>query len=163
VLDASRLWCHVESTKGLRRPTPIEDFYRLACVDTGWDLPAVLITAALVAAAVLCFVGVGTLFCRRQRLKKQEKAQGNGVPLKRVHSSKRTPGDGASHLADGGGGGADGEDEESRPLKMIVPDGRTYRETELHVIVERAEPLPDDRMAKPLGEALSSPRKASGS
>ncbi|XP_063236453.1 uncharacterized protein LOC134538841 isoform X2 [Bacillus rossius redtenbacheri] len=28
-----------------------------------------------------------------------------------------------------------------RRLKMVVPDGRTYRETELHVIVERAEPL----------------------
>lgn len=26
-------------------------------------------------------------------------------------------------------------------LRMVVPDGRTYRETELHVIVERAEPL----------------------
>nr|CAD7433456.1 unnamed protein product [Timema monikensis] len=28
-------------------------------------------------------------------------------------------------------------------IKMVVPDGRTYKETELHVIVERAEPIKD--------------------
>ena len=43
------------------------------------------------------------------------------------------------------------------PFTLVVPDGRVYRETELHVIVERAEPLRDsmrDSMRDPMREPL---------
>lgn len=37
-----------------------------------------------------------------------------------------------------------GEKDKKKKLSMIVPDGRTYRETELHVIVERTDLLTTD-------------------
>ncbi|KAK3927184.1 Reticulon-4 receptor, partial [Frankliniella fusca] len=38
------------------------------------------------------------------------------------------------------------------PFTLVVPDGRVYRETELHVIVERAEPLRELRHSELRGE-----------
>lgn len=35
-------------------------------------------------------------------------------------------------------------DKDGKPLTLIMPDGRTYRETELHVVVERADLLTTD-------------------
>lgn len=40
------------------------------------------------------------------------------------------------------------------PYTLVVPDGRVYRETELHVIVERAEPLRDLRDLRETRESV---------
>lgn len=42
---------------------------------------------------------------------------------------------------DGGAGGGNSSGPVDSRITMVVPDGRLYRETEFHVIVEKAEPL----------------------
>ena len=134
-------------------PEPIEEGPdTFLCAEDGTDNTAIsfddyearncalrssIMFVALLVVALLVFIGLVTILvvwcCRRRRNGNQKRWISVPTNAPDVVTSKKNG-------VIGRDGNASTGPVDSR-ITMVVPDGRLYRETEFHVIVEKAEPL----------------------
>lgn len=120
-------WCRKdESIKYGEKYIHFQDFSQQCVLSTGAHVfLIVIITCSLALVAVILIV---IFFCYRWRSRHQRRWI--NVPTTPNNQTKKAKTNNVS--------GVKGQDSK---IAMVVPDGRTYRETELHVIVERTEPI----------------------
>ncbi|XP_049784616.1 uncharacterized protein LOC126187523 [Schistocerca cancellata] len=122
------LWCIKQEPQ--KRAILFRDFQMLQCsaIPSGLNLFLLIIIPICV---LLLVIGICIILMRRKQIKNRK----HWVSVPTSNNSK------------GGDENKTSKDKSETPenrLKLVVPDGRTYRETELHVIVERAEPITDN-------------------
>ncbi|KAL7297676.1 hypothetical protein TKK_0009342 [Trichogramma kaykai] len=147
--DPETFLCVEDSESGQR--ASFVDYELRKCALSGSML--LLISAVSGLLLLLLIVGCATVYCckRRGGREAQQKQRWISVPT----TAPDVVGKDASQ-AGGGGGASNGHHRHPKEaqsgqqsgggpvdsrITMVVPDGRLYRETEFHVIVEKAEPL----------------------
>ncbi|KAL1131017.1 hypothetical protein AAG570_012255 [Ranatra chinensis] len=113
---AKLMWCFKGKTD-----TVAGDYYAKKCTSTSATVYIVIgaVAVALVLAVALCVLAY--FLCRRRAKRYMN------VPTDTNCNRHSACSGGSNHI-------------------MVVPEGKTYRETELHVIVERAEPITEFKL-----------------
>lgn len=120
--EVEPFWCRVEDTEASLEHVPGREFYRTRCTLLNKSIFFfVVIIVATSISLVLIITFIVCFFRRRKRW--------SLVPTSAQDGQKEV------QLK------AKGDTKVAGSKAIIVPDGRTYRETEFHVIVEKAEPL----------------------
>ncbi|PSN38142.1 hypothetical protein C0J52_08235 [Blattella germanica] len=130
---ANPFWCWQNGDQKSKSYVRFYDFSHQCVVTSGlYIFLIIIVTSALVLLGVILLV---ILWCRRRRAHNQKRWI--NVPTSpNSHNNKSQK----LNYKSPGMDKVNKNDQDSR-ITMVVPDGRTYRETELHVIVERTEPL----------------------
>ncbi|XP_003425026.1 uncharacterized protein LOC100679292 [Nasonia vitripennis] len=131
--DPATFLCLLE--RDSRTSASFADFEMRHCALSSSMLLLILALSGLVTAAVVA-VCLAVYCCRRRRRDSQKRWISVPTSAPDLVNSKTTK-NGLINRDNGSSGGAPVD---SR-ITMVVPDGRLYRETEFHVIVEKAEPL----------------------
>lgn len=131
--DPATFLCLVDQDS--RATSSLVDFESRHCALSSSMLLLILALSGLLTAIVviICLV---VYCCRKRRRDSQKRWISVPTSAPDVVNSKTTK-NGMINRDNGSSGGAPVD---SR-ITMVVPDGRLYRETEFHVIVEKAEPL----------------------
>lgn len=174
------LFCRVDRLARVRGATPgayatVADYKTNSCGFFSFNLDVLIIVALALGVAFLAVLVLAVICCRRRRRRRRrwaaKGASSNGTNGSRTPTVIRDmdiSDDKEVQEALRRKGSRPGmqfkrviqPEEEHRMLKgpgpgpftLVVPDGRVYRETELHVIVERAEPLRELREREPIQE-----------
>lgn len=126
------IWCHMDDTKeGDTEYISARDFYKDHCkeISSGIYFFVIIITGTgiIMACLVMCIV------CMLRKRRKWKP-----VPCTARENQRKTKVDKKGRRKE------DVNGKQGSTKAMIVPDGRTYTETEFHIIVEKAEPLKDE-------------------
>lgn len=121
-------WCRKdEAIKYGENYINFQDFNQQCVLSTGAHVFLIVIIACSLALVAVILIVI--VLCYRWRSRHQRRWI--NVPTTPHNDSKKAKTNNTVS-------GVKGQDPR---LSMVVPDGRTYRETELHVIVERTEPI----------------------
>lgn len=132
-MDASdRMWCHEDTEdKNGRRYIKFKDYSQQCILISGLHMFIIII----VTCSLLLLVLVILVIFLWNRYRSRHQRQWISVPGTPNNDKKKKRINKASNIEKISANGQDSG------LTVVVPDGRTYRETELHVIIERTEPI----------------------
>ena len=128
---ANPFWCRREESKASY--IRFYDFNGECVMSSGVYMFLIIIVSCSLAVVVVVLLII--FWCRRRR--KNNKSRWINVPTSHTNYSAKS----SQKLSKGNNVDKGNKHEQDSRYTMVVPDGRTYRETELHVIVERTEPL----------------------
>jgi uncharacterized membrane protein len=132
-MDTSdRFWCQQDTVeKNGRHYIKFKDFSQQCILISGLHM-FIIIT---VTSALLLLVFVLLVIFLWHRYRSRHQRQWINVPTTSNNDKKKKKNNKGSNVEKISANGQDSR------LTMVVPDGRTYKETELHVIIERTEPI----------------------
>jgi hypothetical protein len=132
-MDSSdQFWCRQDTAeKNGRRYIKFKDFSQQCVLISG--LHMFLIVTVTSSLILLLLILLAIFLWHRYRSRHQR--QWINVPTTPNNDKKKKKNNKGSNVEKKSANGQDSR------LTMVVPDGRTYRETELHVIIERTKPI----------------------
>lgn len=136
------IWCHLDDSRdGNVEYVSGREFYKDHCTKLTSSIYFFVII--ITTTAVVLVLTIAIIVCCLKRKKKWKPVPSSSranAAQNKDHRQMKVTAKKKGKKKRGGEGG-----KSSEPTKaIIVPDGRTYKETEFHIIVEKAEPLDEE-------------------
>lgn len=135
-IELEPIWCHMDDqTDGYLEYVSARGFFSNHCTKLTTSIYFFVIIITATAVGVLLAIAIGVCILRRRRKWKPVPLSGRNLHQKDPRNVREKRKDKKKQA---------GGDKPGATKAIIVPDGRTYKETEFHIIVEKAEPLDEE-------------------